>query len=231
MKSDVEALLHFGRDRLDAGKTPALGTTAVVLSTDAALEVYRYYLDNLDAGFIIRGMSSFEKGRPVAEHKSGDRITIRSVREMPGSPSNFACDAEGAPVRDEVLIEEGTVRGFTGNRMFSQYMGLEDSFILTNWSVSGGTETAESIRSGEFLEIVEFSDFQVDSLTGDIFGEIRLAYYHDGQGQVMPVSGGSVSGSMHDNLGSMRMTKNVRRYANAEIPLATRLEKVTVTGA
>ena len=231
VKSDVEALLHFGRDRLDAGKTPALGTTAVVLSTDAALEVYRYYLDNLDAGFIIRGMSSFEKGRPVAEHKSGDRITIRSVREMPGSPSNFACDAEGAPVRDEVLIEEGTVRGFTGNRMFSQYMGLEDSFILTNWSVSGGTETAESIRSGEFLEIVEFSDFQVDSLTGDIFGEIRLAYYHDGQGQVMPVSGGSVSGSMHDNLGSMRMTKNVRRYANAEIPLATRLEKVTVTGA
>ena len=150
---------------------------------------------------------------------------------MPGSPRNFACDAEGVPVRDELLIEVGTVRGFTGNRMFSQYMGLEDSFILTNWSVSGGTETAESIRSGEFLEIVEFSDFQVDSLTGDIFGEIRLAYYHDGQGQVMPVSGGSVSGSMHDNLGSMRMTKNVRRYANAEIPLATRLEKVTVTGA
>lgn len=115
--------------------------------------------------------------------------------------------------------------------MFSQYLGLEDSFILTNWSVSGGTETAESIRKGEFLEVVEFSDFQVDSLTGDIFGEIRLAYYRDGKGQVIPVSGGSVSGSMHDNLGSMRMTKNVRRYANAEIPLATRLEKVTVTGA
>ena len=231
VKNDVEALLHFGRDRLDAGKTPSLGTSAVVLSTDAALEVYRYYLDNLDAGFIVRGMSSFEKGRPVAEHKSGDRITIRSVREMPGSPSNFACDAEGAPVRDQVLIDEGTVCGFTGSRMFSQYLGLEDSFILTNWSVSGGTETAESIRKGEFLEVVEFSDFQVDSLTGDIFGEIRLAYYHDGKGQVIPVSGGSVSGSMHDNLGSMRMTKNVRRYANAEIPLATRLEKVTVTGA
>jgi hypothetical protein len=27
------------------------------------------------------------------------------------------------------------------------------------------------------------------------------------------------------------MTSDVRRYANAEIPLATRLEKVTITGA
>lgn len=231
VKSDVEDLLHYGRDRLEAGKTPSLGTAAVVLSTDAALNVYEYFLDNLNAGYVVRGMSSLEKGKPVSGHCDGDRITIRTVREMPGSPCNFACDAEGAPVRDEVLIEKGTVREFTGNRMFSQYLGLEDSFMITNWSVSGGTETADSIRQGEYLEIVEFSDFQIDSMTGDIFGEIRLAYYNDGKGNIRPVSGGSVSGSMHDNLGSMRMTKDVRRYANAEIPVATRLEKVTVAGS
>ncbi|MBQ9272841.1 MAG: TldD/PmbA family protein [Mogibacterium sp.] len=231
LRGDTEALMRYGRDRIDAEPTPALGTSAIVLSTDAALEVYGYFRDNLDAAFVVRGMSSFEEGRPVAEYEGGDRITLRAVKEMPGSPSNFACDAEGAPVRDMVLIDEGVVRGFTGNRMFSQYMGLDDSFMITNWSVSGGSETESSIRDGEFLEIVEFSDFQVDSMTGDIFGEIRLAYYHDGSGTVRAVTGGSVSGSIQDNLGSMRMTAGTRRYANAEIPLATRLAKVTVAGA
>ena len=231
VKSDVEALLHYGRDRLEAGPTPGLGTSAVVLSTDAALSVYEFFLDNINAAYVVRGMSSLEKGKAVAEYTGGDKLTLRAVREMPGSPCNFACDAEGSPVRDEILIDRGTVRGYTGSRMFSQYLGLDDSFMITNWSVSGGTADEKSIREGEFLEIVEFSDFQVDSMTGDIFGEIRLAYYHDGSGNVRPVSGGSVSGSMHDNLGSMRMTSDVRRYANAEIPLATRLEKVTITGA
>ena len=114
--------------------------------------------------------------------------------------------------------------------MFSQYLGLEDSFEISNWRVSGGSRSAEEIRSGKFLEIVEFSDFQVDAMTGDIFGEIRLAYYHDGTGAVTPVSGGSVSGNMRDNLEHMQMSKETRIYSNAEIPAVTRLENINIAG-
>ena len=133
-------------------------------------------------------------------------------------------------MRDAFLIKDGVPEKFVGNRMFSQYLGLDDSFSVTNYRVSGGTKTAEEIREGEFLEIVEFSDFQVDSMTGDIFGEIRLAYYHDGKGDVYPVSGGSVSGSLLDNLGHMYMTRETRCFENAEIPCATRLSKVMIAG-
>ena len=230
LKQDIEELLKFGRDRLAAQPTPNLGKAAVVLSTDAALEVYAYFLDNLNAAYVIRGMSSFEIGKPLLSEFEGDRVTLRALRVLPGSPKNFACDPEGAPVRDAVLMEDGIPREYTGSRMFSQYLGLEDAFSVTNWSVSGGTKTADEIRSGEFLEIVEFSDFQVDSMTGDIFGEIRLAYYHDGKGTVTPVTGGSVSGSMLDNIGRMYMTKKTRRFANAEIPEAVRLGCVTIAG-
>ena len=175
-------------------------------------------------------MSPFKIGEPLAEEFRGDRITLRSLRMLPGSPDNFACDREGAPVRDTDLIRDGVPAEFVGSRMYAQYLGLKDAFIVTNWSVSGGTRTAESIRTGEFLEIVEFSDFQVDSMTGDIFGEIRLAYHHDGKGNVTPVTGGSVSGSMLDNIADLTMTEETRCYANARIPVATRLEHVTVAG-
>ena len=229
-RHDVEELLQFGKDRLRAVNTPQQENTPVVLSTDAALSVYAYFLDNLDAAYLVRGVSSYEIGKPIAEQVEGDRITLKAVRELPGSPCNFAYDEEGAPIRDEILMEESIPNMFTGSRMYAQYLGLEDTFLVSNWSVSGGIKSAEELRSGAFLEIVEFSDFQVDSMTGDIFGEIRLAYYHDGKGSVTPVTGGSVSGSMLDNVGHMQMSKETRRYANAEIPSVTKLEKIIIAG-
>ena len=222
--------MRFGKDRLSARPTPALGSASVVFSTDAALEIYRYFLDNLDASYVLRHLSSFALGQSIAGDVEGDTITLRAVRELPDSPMNFACDAEGAPIHDAVLIENGVPVRFVGNRMFSEYLGLEDSFIVSNWSVCGGRRSAEELRQGEFLEIVEFSDFQVDSVTGSIFGEIRLGYYHDGQGHITPVTGGSVSGSMADNLPHMFLSRETRRYANAEIPIATRLERITIAG-
>ena len=230
IKHDIEELLKFGKDRLVAAPTPALEKCPAVFSTDAALSVYEYFLDNLNASFVLRGMSNFEKGKPIAENIEGDRITLESVRVLPGSPENFSCDSEGAPIKDAVLIEDSVPQMIVGSRMFSQYMGLEDSFMVSNWKVSGGTKSAEEIRSGRFLEVVEFSDFQVDTVTGDIFGEIRLAYYHDGTGSVIPVSGGSVSGSMLDNIAHMQMSKETRIFSNAQIPAVTRLENITVAG-
>ena len=230
IRQDIEELLRFGKDRLAAVSTPQLEHTPVVLSTDAALSVYEYFLSNLDAAYLVRGISSYEIGKPISDEIEGDRITIRTLRDLPGSPCNYAYDEEGAPIREEVLMEDSIPKLFVGGRMFSQYIGLEDSFMVSNWSVSGGSRSASELRNGKFLEIVEFSDFQVDDMTGDIFGEIRLAYYHDEAGNVTPVSGGSVSGSMLENIAHMQMSKETRRYGNAEIPSVTRLEHVIIAG-
>ena len=226
---DVEEVLQIGKDKLIAVPTPAIGTSPVVFSTDAALEIYGYFLDNLNAAYAVRGMTSFELGKPMAEDIRGDKVTLNAVRYMEGSPSNFACDAEGSPIRDLCMIDAGVPKAWCGSRMFTQYMGLDDAFDISNWEVSGGSRSAAELRKGNFLEVVEFSDFQVDSMTGDIFGEIRLGYLHR-DGNVIPVSGGSVSGSMRDNLPEMYMSKETRRYSSARVPAVTRLEKVTVSG-
>ena len=66
-------------------------------------------------------------------------------------------------------------------------------------------------------------------MTGDIFGEIRLAYYSDGNA-VTPVTGGSISGSMFDNLADMRMSSETRQYSHAVIPSVTKLDHITIAG-
>lgn len=230
LKEDIEELMRYGKDRLLASPTPSIDNCPVVFSTDAALQIYSYFLDNLNAAYKVRGISHFNIDEPVTHQAHGDLLTLKTMRYLDGSPSNFAYDIEGAPIEDATLIDHGVVKRFIGNRMFSQYLGLNQSFIVSNWCVEGGTATETSIRSGACLEVVEFSDFQVDSMTGDLFGEIRLAYYRDGKGGITPVTGGSISGSMLDNLDSMQMTQALRQYASALIPKATRLNKLTVAG-
>ena len=66
-------------------------------------------------------------------------------------------------------------------------------------------------------------------MTGDIFGEIRLAYWHDGE-TVTPVTGGSVSGNLRELLGELYLSAETVQYDNWSIPAVTKLNGVTVAG-
>ncbi len=228
---DLSETLRYGRDKLTAENTPALGKADVVFSTDAACEIYDWFITRMSAGMVVRRMSDWKIGVPVAETFEGDRITLTARQLLPNSSKNALYDAEGAPVRDMTIIENGVPAHYYGSRQFSQYLGLEESFIPGNFEVTGGTASAEELRTGRFLEVVEFSDFQVDPLNGDMAGEIRLAYWHDGTGRVVPVSGGSVSGTLSELVSTMRCSAESRQYNNKKIPAVTRLHDATVTGA
>ena len=229
--SDLTEVLEFGKARLEAVPTPSLQKYDVVFSTEAAKEIFYWYADRMNAAYKHMKYSDWEIGKPVAEAADGaDRVTLTAVPFLPNSSRNYAFDAEGAPVRETVQIRDNVAVAFLGARQYSQYLGLKDSFQPSNLRVSGGREGAEALRTGDFLEPVEFSDFQVDALTGDIAGEIRLAFWHHG-GQVTPVTGGSVSGNMKNYSKTIRFSRETRQYDRLEIPAVTRLRDVTVTGA
>ena len=230
LKRDLEKAMRYGRDRLAAVPTPVSGKYDVLFSGPDACEIYRYFAARMDAQMVYRKMSDWEIGKPICEKVNGDRVTVKALRRLENSSANHSFDAEGARIRDAVMIENGVARRYLGGRMFSSYLGLEDAFIPSNIAVSGGTRSEEELRSGRYLEVVEFSDFQVDAMTGDIFGEIRLAYWHDGE-KTVPVSGGSLSGSMNDFVGNLFMSSKSVQYDNMRIPALTRLHGVTVTGA
>ncbi len=230
LREDIEKAMRYGKDKLAAGKTPALGKADVVLSTDAAAEVYNWFIYRMSAANKVRGWSDWSIGTPIAPDMTGDRLTVRAVTSLPNSSDDLPFDPEGAPRRDMVIIRNNVPENFYGSRQFSQYLGLGNSFIPGNFTVEGGTASREEILEGRYLEVVEFSDFQVDPLTGDIAGEIRLAYWHDGTA-VRAVSGGSVSGNMKELVKTMRCTEQTRQYDSLVIPAVTRLRNATVTGA
>ena len=158
-------------------------------------------------------------------------LRFEAVRiRKPDGEKTFRLHRPVDPAKGSIPFVKSVPKEILGGRMFASYMGLENSFMPSNIEVSGGTMTEEELRRGPYLEVVDFSDFQVDEMTGDIFGEIRLAYWHDGE-KTVPVSGGSLSGSMHDFIRDMRLTEEKTQYDQMCIPALTLLKDGTVTGA
>ncbi len=229
LKKDITEVLQYGKDKLIAVPTPKLNKAAVVFPTSDAVSIYRWFADKCSAGFVYNRYSDWEIGKDIAPKAKGDKISLRAVKNLPNSSKNFDVDEEGAMIRDMEIIDSNIPKTFYGARKYRYYLGIEDSFAAYNFEVSGGSKTADEIRSGQYLEVVEFSDFEVDSISGDIAGEIRLGYYHDGD-KVTPVSGGSISGCMLNFVNDMYMSVGKRQYDRFLIPALTRLENVSVTG-
>lgn len=229
LKSLISDLMKYGKDRLRAVPTPILPPTDVILSTDAALEVYGYFTAQTGAALKYRGISEYEIGKSITETKDGDKINLRVLNSLENSSQNFPVDEEGAYIYERDLIKDGVTVNFWGNRQFSQYLGLDKSSIVYNLSFEGGRFTADEIRSGNYLEIVEFSDFQVDSMSGDIAGEIRLGYLHRGD-KTEIVTGGSISGQINDCLPNILLSKETIQYDSYVIPKVTKLPRLSITG-
>ncbi len=230
LKNDIGRLMAFGRDRLKAQPTPRVGQADVLLSTSDAVAVYDYFSTRMQTDLIVRKFSDYKIGEPVAAGIRGDKVSIETVLSLPNSSMNFPVDRENNAVRECYLIRDGIAKHYCGSRQFSQYLGLEESFLPTNLKVSGGSQTEAALREKDHLEIVEFSDFQVDPMSGDIAGEIRLGYWHH-DGKVSIVTGGSVSGSMNDAVKNMYFSEETVQYDHWVIPKVTLLSGLRITGA
>ena len=128
------------------------------------------------------------------------------------------------------IVVDNVAKNYWGDCQNCYYTGIKDSFIAGNFVAEGGNTTESEIRTGCYLEPVEFSDFSVDDITGDIAGEIRLAYYHDGD-KVTAVTGGSVSGSLAELLKDVKLSKEMKQYDSYLVPSVIRIEGVTIAGA
>ena len=229
LTADITQVMQYGRDRLNAQPTPNLQKADVLFSTEAATAIYEYFADRMHADYVVRKISDWKIGQAVAPDEGGDKLSLQAVPFLPNSSMNYPADSEGNQIREQFLIRDGIAEAFCGSRQFSCYLGLDQSFQLTNRIVSGGQKTEEELRKNDYLEIVEFSDFQVDSMSGEIAGEIRLGYLHRGD-TVQIVTGGSVSGSMAEAAGSMEFSRETVQYNNQVIPRVTLLKGLRIAG-
>lgn len=223
LRRDAQEALAMTRARAEAVRAPKAGEYAVLLSGKHMHTLMSYYLSRSETAMVYQKYSNYQVGAAVqGDDIGGDALTIWLKALDPYS-------LEGIPMKDRMLMEEGTLRTLHGGSRFAYYLGIEPTGNYGCISVPTGSTPLEELKFRPYLHIVSFSDFQMDDFSGHFGGEIRLGFLYDGE-KVTPVTGGSVNGSILDVQGRMVFSKERYETENYEGPFAVRIEGVKVAG-
>lgn len=242
-KNDVETYNSFNYDNLneeelsllvkegitntgyrdEAEEAPDTGKYNVILTDNNVIEFFRYYFDRADAAMIYQKYSDFKLGDNVQGGDiKGDKLNINLKATAPFSN-------EGIELKERELLKDGVLKNIQGSFKFAQYLGLEPIGNYDGGYVKGGdTSVNDMLKDGE-LKILRFSDFQMDSLTGDFGGEIRLALLKKGN-KVLKLTGGSLAANIKDVQNNMTLSKEMQNFGAFTVPKAIKLRNVEISG-
>ncbi|NLK44265.1 MAG: TldD/PmbA family protein [Tissierellia bacterium] len=226
----VDEMLKISRDKALANPTPKLNDIPVILSGEPVKQLFYYYYDKASARSVYENWSTAKIGESIqGDHIKGDRVSIVLVPHLENSTASAPYDEDGLILSKVSIYEEGILKRYWGNIRYSHYLNVEPTGIIRNIVVEGGSKSLEEMKEGPYLELVSFSDFQVDPITGDFAGEIRLGWYNDGD-KFIPVTGGSISGNINEVHKEMYLSKEVQKLNNFLGPYSVKLLNVNIAG-
>ena len=223
LTAHVREALSFVRDRARAERAIKSGSYDLILTGENAAEVLKFYAARASAQMLYPHYSTWAVGDDVQGETNGERLDLTMRATAPYS-------AEGIPMKDAKLIENGRLLLIHGGNRFCRYLGVPATGDYRKLSCdNAGSLAFDEMKSRPCLWAVTFSDFQMDPLSGHFGGEIRLAYLIE-DGRMTPVTGGSVNGSIMDAQRDVVFSKERFVCESYEGPYAMLLKGVSVAG-
>ena len=213
----VRNTLKLTKDRAKAVEAPKAGKYDIVLSGKYVDTVLGYYKDRANGAYVYQQYSDYETGKEI-----GADINVENVPTVPYS-------SEGVEMKNLVCIEDGKLKNMHANCRYAYYLGMKPTGVYSKISVQPGDMSFDDMKAHKGLYVVNFSDFQMDSLSGFFGGEIRLAYYNDGE-KIVPVTGGSVNGTIIDAQKDFEFSKETQETSTFAGPKAILLKDISVAG-
>ena len=226
---DVESMINICKERAVAIKTPNLEKIPVILTKDAVSKFFSFYTSKSNAASIYNKQSTWKIGDKLqGDNVLGDAISIKLDPFISNSTKSTFFDEDGFPLEAVIIIENGVLKNYIASNRYAYYLNVKATGNINNVIVSCGSKTIDELKEEAYLEIAAFSDFTVDTLTGNFGGEIRLAWYFDGS-KVIPVTGGSISGNIMELQKELYLSKELQRDNNFIGPKAIKLINVTIS--
>jgi predicted Zn-dependent protease len=242
LERTVAAYATFARDALRA-VPPATHQGPVILSGEAAAGFFVPTLDAIgipstfafhtSAEAAYQRLSRLTVGAFVSGGEPrGDRLTLLADATRPFGRKTAPCDSDGLPAARLVLIEDGVFRRLWADSRYAAYLGIAPTGAFGNCTVVPGETPLDALRTeldGPVYEIVAFSSFNPDPVTGDFVSEVKLGYRHDARGAT-PIRGGSLSGNLFDALADVRFSRETYTDGTYYGPAALRCAQLTLAG-
>ncbi len=224
LREKLEEGIRDVRLRSQAAAAPKTGKYDIILTAENLREILGFYLQRSSSAMIYPQYSTWKTGDNVqGEMGGGERLNLTLQ-------PTFPCSSEGIPLRPRPLLEDGKLCTIHGNSRNAYYLGIEPTGEYEKLSLDAGTLSLEEMRRPGTLEAVSFSDFQMDAMDGHFAGELRLGLLTGEDGKRVPLTGGSINGSLLDAQGKLIFSKERYRDSAYEGPLAVLIPGVTVAG-
>ena len=178
----------------------------VILNSQELAQLFYNIAYDLNYASVYSHSNLFTKGDAIQKDPQGDPIGIRMAGQVKGSVRSAMFDNDGLSLGDIRIVEGGKAVNYYGPNRYGQYLGEVPTGSLPCLVVDAGTVKAESFTTGPYLEVISMSGLQVDFYSDYIGGEVRLAYYHDGN-TIIPVTGISISGKLGQVLDHIRFSE------------------------
>lgn len=230
LADEVQKMITACKEKAVAKSTPVLEKSAVLLTGEAVKTFFDFYSSNSNANSVYTESSTWKVGDKIqGESVKGDLITMTLNPFMKGSTFTRSFDEDGFALKPVTIIEKGILKKYSANTRFAHYLEVEPTGAIKNKEICGGSKTISELKKEPYLEAIAFSDFTVDEQTGDFCGEIRLAWYFDGE-KTTPVTGGSISGNISELHNELYLSKELQKDNEFEGPEVIKLLNVTVAG-
>jgi predicted Zn-dependent protease len=159
----------------------------------------------------------------------GDPLTIWANRKLPFGVGSNRFDAEGLPASRVELIHENVLAAFSASQRYSEYLHIPATGAFGNIELPAGTTPAADLLSGPYVEIVQFSWFNPDTITGDFATEIRFGYLVE-NGSRKPFKGGQLVGNYMDALADVRWSQETGFFGAYLGPHTARFNNLKISG-
>ena len=174
--------------------------------------------------------SSWEIGKSVFRGDvKGDPLTVWANRQIPFGTYSNSFDDEGLPAQRVELIRDNELRAFSASQRYADYLGLPATGALGGVELPPGQMRHSALLEEPYVEIIQFSWFTPDLVTGDFATEIRLGYIVE-NGTRKPFRGGQLIGNYLDALANVRWSAETGFFGNYMGPQTARFNDLKISG-
>ncbi len=231
IEAEVAHQARYALDSLSAGPPRHYEGPVVIQGPALATVLNGGVLQTLGAGGAkYAKVSSWEISQSIFRREAeGDPLTVFANRRLPYGIRANRFDDEGHPAQRVALIRNNILQTFVANQRYADYLNIVPTGAFGDVELPPGTTPAAELLVEPYVEIVAFSWFNPDSITGEFSSEIRFGYIHEG-GRRMPFKGGSLVGNLLQALANVRWSSETGFYGDYQGPTTARFGSLAVAG-
>lgn len=226
VKTEIRGKMQEVKDRYFATKPALTPTCPVILNAPEISELLWEIVSQLNYATVYSHSNAFKKG-DVLQDSNCDKLSVTVCGKIEGGSSNALFDGDGVTILDTKVIEDGKAIGYYGSNRFGQYLGEKITGSPNCLQLKKGSVSVADMQSKPYFECVSMSGLQVDIYNDYIGGEVRLAYYFDGEKRI-PLTGISISGKLSEALNHLTLSMEEKTHNHYRGPQKALFEKISI---